>query len=67
MSKEWVVSVPIVGRMDIFVTAETEEAAEAAALSGEWTESEIVETEVVRECRGNVCHLSSGIDVIVNE
>lgn len=67
MNKEWIVSAPIVGRIDIFVEADDKEGAILAALKGDWTESEIVEAEVVKECRGNVCHLNGGIDAVLNE
>lgn len=64
---EWVVTVPIVGRMSVFVTADDESGAREKALSGEWDGHEIIETEIVEQCRGNVCHLRSGIEVDPNE
>ena len=55
MSKEWIVTKPIVGSASCIVQAETEEEARrVAAESGDW---EVEEWETTEKCRGNVCNL----------
>ena len=63
MSKKWVVSFPIVGRASAIVTADDEDAAREALLNGEYEGFELEETDIVEQCKGNVCHLPSGIYV----
>ena len=68
--REWMVTVPIYGQADIFVTAASEEEARTKAMDGDWSDAEVSNWEVSEACRGSGVCYRTGYDtirVVVNE